>query len=245
MRLRPPERPVELRRDLTDFRHPDTRPENLLAHRTLTNALATAAPKYVCGRLLDVGCGLKPYAPLLASYVTEHIGVDHPDSPHAATSVDVVASAYSIPLDDASFDTVLLSEVLEHLERPADALSECFRLLRPGGRLLLSAPFVWMVHEEPRDFYRYSPFGLRFLLEQAGFDVIALRPLGGQWLTLALMLSYALGDSPANRFPRLLARAVVTMQRAAAWADSWQFRPWLSHSHFVIAGRPLTRILNS
>lgn len=231
---------IEARRDLADFRHPDTHPWNWVAHRLLNNALVSVAPQHIGGRLLDVGCGLKPYGPLLAPYVTEHVGVDHPDSPHALTSVDVLATAYDIPLDDRSFDAVLMTEVLEHLERPADAIAEGFRLLRPGGWLILTTPFIWTLHEAPRDFYRFSPFGLRYLAEQAGFDDVTVTPLAGQWTMLALMTGYALGNSPARHFPRGLHALQLAMQRLAIRLDRRWFRPWLAHGHLMVAQRPIS-----
>lgn len=232
--------PVEARRDLTAFRHPDTHSWNRLAHRLLNNALAGAAPAHIRGRLLDVGCGLKPYAPLLAPYVTEHVGVDHPDSPHALTSVDVLATAYDIPLESASFDTVLMSEVLEHLERPGDALAESHRLLKPGGKLILTTPFIWTLHEEPRDFYRFSPYGLRYEAEQAGFSEMTVIPLAGQWVMLALMLGYALGRSPARRLGRGMRFVHTALQGAAIRLDYRWFEPWLAHGHLLVAQRPAT-----
>jgi SAM-dependent methyltransferase len=229
---------IEARRDLADYTHPDTHSWNWAAHRVLNNALVTVAPEHIRGRLLDVGCGLKPYGPLLAPYITEHVGVDHPDSPHALTSVDVLATAYDIPLEDGSFDTVLMTEVLEHLERPADAVAESFRLLRSGGRLILTTPFIWTLHEAPRDFYRFSPFGLRYLAEEAGFREVTVTPLAGQWTMLALMSGYALGNSPAKRLGRGLGPLQLCLQRLGIQLDRRWFRPWLAHGHLMVAQRP-------
>jgi ubiquinone/menaquinone biosynthesis C-methylase UbiE len=222
---------------LTAFRHPDTHPWNETAHTALNNAFASLAPAHVTGRLLDVGCGLKPYGAMFAPYVTEHVGVDHPDSPHSAAHVDVSATAYDIPLPDATFDTVLLSEVLEHLEEPEAALRECFRLLKPGGKILLSAPMVWTLHEEPRDFYRFTPHGLRHLLHSAGFSVIEVVPLGGQWLTLGLMFGYAVGQTPLRRWPRVVSATQLASQRLGAWLNERNYCPWLSHGHVAVAQR--------
>jgi ubiquinone/menaquinone biosynthesis C-methylase UbiE len=230
---------ITARRDLTGgFRHPDTGPWNELAHRLGNNAMATAASSHAMGRLLDIGCGLKPFAPIFAPYVDEHVGVDHPDSPHALTSVDLLATAYEIPLPERSFDTVLMSEVLEHLERPQEALSEAFRLLRPGGKMILTAPFIWALHEEPRDFYRYSPYGLRYLLGGVGFEVLEVIPVGGQWTMLGLMFGYALAQTPLRRFPRVVASLQRCSQEAGAWLHEYNNREWMSDHHMAIAMRP-------
>jgi ubiquinone/menaquinone biosynthesis C-methylase UbiE len=235
-----PRRPrITARRDETGgFRHPDTGPWNELAHRLGNNAMARAASTHASGRLLDVGCGLKPFGPMFAPYVSEHVGVDHPDSPHALTSVDVLATAYEVPLPDGSFDTVLMSEVLEHLERPQDALAEALRLLRPGGKLILTTPFIWVLHEEPRDFYRYSPYGLRHLLDGAGFEVLEVIPVGGQWTTLGLMFGYAVAQTPLRRLPRLVRILQRGSQTLGAWLHEYNNREWMSHHHMAIARRP-------
>lgn len=218
-------------------RHPTENPFNWLAHQQLDHAMATAAREHAQGRLIDIGCGLKPYAPLFAPYVTEHVGVDHPASPHALTSVDVVATAYEIPLDSASFDVALLSEVLEHLEEPGRALKECARLLRPGGKLILTTPFVWVLHEEPRDYFRYSPHGIRWLLQESGFEGVDVRPLSGQWGTIALLGGYALRRSPARRLGRVLDHLVHGAHLAAMRLDAWRPEPWMSWNHLVVAVR--------
>jgi len=217
--------------------HPSGNAFNRLAKRQLGDALAAAAARHARGRLIDIGCGEKPYAAALAPHVDEHLGVDHAGSPHALTSVDVLAGAYEIPLADASFDTALMAEVLEHLEDPGRALAEANRLLRPGGTLILTVPFMWALHEEPRDFFRYSPHGLRHLLAAAGFAGIDVRPLSGQWSTLALLGGYALRTTRLGRFDRGLARVAGAAQRLAARRDAARPKPWMSWNHIAIAQR--------
>lgn len=217
--------------------HPTETPYNRLAKHQLAQAIATAGDRYARGRLIDIGCGEKPYLDLLAPRVTEHVGVDHPDSPHALDHVDVLGTATAIPLPDQSFDTAILSELLEHLEEPVAALRETHRLLRPGGHAIITTPFIWVLHEEPRDFFRYSPHGLRWLLETAGFEVVEITPIGGQWSTLALMLSYALRESPAPR--RVAAGLSSLMQAVAAHAERGGLRPWMAYNHLAVGLKPL------
>jgi SAM-dependent methyltransferase len=218
--------------------HSNERPRNRLLYLQLDAALAHAAREYARGRLVDMGCGTKPWRARFAPYVSEHVGVDHADSLHGLEGADLVAGAYDVPLPDGWADTLLMTEVLEHLERPADALAEMRRLLSPGGALILTTPFTWPLHEEPRDFFRYSPHGVRHLLGEAGLDVLELHPLSGSWGTLALHASFLLDRRwrlrPAQRAVPALS---VALQRAALALDARDERFDLSWNHLVVARR--------
>jgi SAM-dependent methyltransferase len=128
------------------------------------------------GDLLDVGCGDMPYRPVVSGLVTVYHGLDiEPRS----VEVQYVGSATDMSqVPDAHYDTVLCSEVLEHVDRPRDALGEIARVLRPGGRLILTAPFLSRLHEEPRDFYRYTRYGLAQLMKDAGLELEQLTEYG-------------------------------------------------------------------
>jgi SAM-dependent methyltransferase len=230
--------PIPAHVALQEVDHPAENALNALAHRQLNNALALAAREHATGRLLDIGCGEKPYAPVFAPYVTEHIGVEHAGSPHALDAADIIADAYDIPLPDASVDTVLLAEVLEHLEEPVRGLREAHRLLAPGGNIILTAPFLWPMHEEPRDFYRYSPFGLRHLLESAGFADVEVEPLSGQWSTLAMFSGYSLRHYRRGPLRPLIDAGARAAQRAAVALDRVQFEPAFSWNHIAVARKP-------
>lgn len=166
--------------------------KNILVNRIHDAAVLDHGKKYLHGRLIDIGCGTKPYAQRLSGYITEHVGVDHADSFHDLGDVNRIGTAYTLPADDASFDSALCTAVLEHLEEPAAAIRECHRVLKPGGCALYTVPFIWHLHEEPRDFYRYSKHGLRYLFEQAGFQIVELRALSGFWVTFGQLLVYKL-----------------------------------------------------
>lgn len=196
------------------------------------------ARDHMRGRLVDIGCGRKPYSGLLAPFVTEHIGVDHPESVHKLEAVDVLASAYEIPLDSGTFDTALLTEVLEHLEEPEVALREAWRLLRPGGKVILTTPFLYVLHEEPRDFYRYTPFGLAHLLTQAGFADVEVVPLSGQWTTIAVLIGMALRPYRRGVFARPIDRIARVLQVGARALDRWHFKPTGASHHVAVAAKP-------
>ncbi|HCS19773.1 MAG TPA: methylase [Bacteroidetes bacterium] len=123
------------------------------------------------GDLLDVGCGRKPYKALFA--VNKYIGldIDNPGHSHAGEEVDVYYDGKTFPFDTNSFDSALCNQVLEHVFNPDEFLSEIHRVLKPGGKLLLTVPFAWDEHEQPYDYARYSSFGLRHLMEKNGFVI--------------------------------------------------------------------------
>ena len=127
---------------------------------------------------------------MLSPYVTEHVGVDHDGTIHNKKNIDLFGTAYKIPADDESFDSAICTAVLEHLEEPESALRECFRVLKPDGYAIYSVPFIWHLHEEPRDFYRYSKYGLKYLFEKTGFEIIECKALSGFWVTFGQLFVY-------------------------------------------------------
>ena len=190
---------------------PHVREWNWLIHWIMVDYLREMAAEYAQGVLVDIGCGQKPYASIFAPHIKRHIGIDRADSPLGTEAIDITGDAYSTTLEDESCDTILCSEVLEHLERPSEAIREMRRILKPGGHLVLTVPFFWHVHNPPRDFYRYTEHGLRYLFEEGGFEIVELRPLTGASVTFTQLSVYALGwIFSKNRFVR-------TMGRWSAW----------------------------
>ena len=104
--------------------------------------------------------------------VKDYVGLDM----RPGSGVDVVASASNIPLDSKTFDTVICLDMLEHCDRPYQAIQEIFRVIKPGGYLYLATVFNFIIHDYPSDYWRFTPNCLRLLLEEAGFDVIETWP---------------------------------------------------------------------
>lgn len=118
--------------------------------------------------VLDLGAGDTPYRELFEH--TRYVTHDWAQSLHpGAGDADVVAPADALPIDAASFELVLCTQVLEHVPDPGAVLAECFRVLAPGGTLALTVPLLWELHELPHDYYRYTEQGVRHLLEKTGF----------------------------------------------------------------------------
>jgi ubiquinone/menaquinone biosynthesis C-methylase UbiE len=199
--------------------------------------LKNVLQRHATGTLLDIGCGEKPYQTLTADLVDYHIGLDLPDSLHSRERVDLHATAYRTAIADKTIDTILCTTVLEHLEEPTVALQEMYRILSPDGVLILSVPLFWHLHEEPRDFYRYTEHGLGYLLRSAGFRINQITPLSGFIVTFGQELVYYL-----NRFRRGLFRYLVGLAQQAIMTSAYLLHRWdQSHgftwAYLVVANR--------
>lgn len=144
--------------------------------RGLSNAIKKHS-KNLHGKLLDVGCGTKPYKELFN--VDSYIGLDI-DSNHVREMgvADDMYDGNSFPYQSSEFDSVLCNQVLEHVFEPDLFLTEINRVMKSRGKLLLTIPFVWDEHEQPFDYARYSSFGLKALLEKNGFKILIHEKIG-------------------------------------------------------------------
>jgi SAM-dependent methyltransferase len=138
-------------------------------------------------RILDVGCGAKPYYPFFADLATEYIGIDAVENPAA----DLRGFVEALPIEDASFDVVLCTQVLEHCGDPPQAVRELRRVTKPGGRVLASTHGVQVYHPSPTDYYRWTHEGLRMLFtNSADWKTLEVIPAAGTASTLAMLLGF-------------------------------------------------------
>ena len=180
------------------------------------------------GRVLDYGCAELPYRDLFGPGV-EFVGADLPGNRHAAVSLNPDGT---LPVPDASFDAVLSTQVLEHVEDPALYLAECFRVLRPGGRMLLSTHGIFVYHPDPVDLWRWTSEGLRRAVEDAGFLVVRFEGIVG----LAATGLQLLQDALISRLsPRWVPRLALVMQPIVAFADRFESRRSLGYNAQVFA----------
>lgn len=198
-------------------------------------AIARAAQEYASGILVDIGCGEKPKEPIFSSLVTNHVGLDHPHTSHLSDSIDVFGTAYATPFATDCCDTVLLTAVLEHLEEPKLALAEAYRILRPAGCVILTTPLIWHLHEEPRDFYRYTKYGLSYLLTQVGFEIVELVPTSGFVVTFAQELCYFLQRFHRRPIGWLIAGMQFLIQWTAYQLNRWDRSHGFTWMYLVVA----------
>ena len=210
----------------------------------LDDALAERA-HLLSGRVLDVGGKklkkrgrFRPDAAPAESW--QYLNVD------AGSDPDFLASADAVPVDDDHFDSILMSEVLEHLRTPEAALAEARRVLRPGGRLVATIPFLFPVHGDPDDFQRWTPEKLRIELDRAGLVVEELSPMGSaaavvfdlcwiSWYAYAQRLPVALHRVAA--LPFLVVKPLVALLDARLG----RVRGRITTGYLVVARKPAAR----
>lgn len=175
-----------------------------LCRRELALALEKLAPR-LSGTVLDFGAGSQPYRPLLkncSSYIS--LEFDTPQNRERKVA-DIFYDGQSIPAEANSYDGILSTQTLEHVPNPDIIVAEWSRVLKNGGMLLITMPFMWPEHEMPYDFQRYSSGGLRLLLEKSGFEIVEQRRLLSDCRAPAQLLLAWIYDSILAKFrPKVL-----------------------------------------
>jgi SAM-dependent methyltransferase len=171
------------------------------------------------GQVLDVGCGRMPYKSLILSEqsrATRYIGLDLPTDNYDPP--DLLWDGLTIPLPDCSVDSAMLTEVLEHCPEPEAVMKEVHRVLRPGGFLFLTVPFIWPIHDVPHDEFRYTPFSLRRILESVGFSDAPIEATGGRHAVLAVILGLWVRRRPLTSRVHVVTKSVLSL---LLWPIIW------------------------
>lgn len=168
---------------------------------SIFNALKKALPLFQ-GAILDIGCGKMPYKEYILnnSKAETYTGLDIETARVYDTTIqpDVTWNGVTMPFANEQFDCAFGTEVLEHCPEPEVVLKEVYRVLKPGGVLFFTVPFLWNLHETPYDEYRYTPFALERHLKNAGFKDIQLKATGGWHAAMAQMLGLWVRRSPIS-----------------------------------------------
>lgn len=150
-------------------------------HKIIANAYEPIIKKYSKGVLADIGCGEVPYYLFYKELISENVCVDWANSLHNISFLDYEADLNK-PMDflkSDSFDTVLCTDVLEHIHKPALLFSEMCRILKPGGHLIIAVPFLYWVHEAEHDYHRYTQYMLRQFCSENKMEIMELHAFGG------------------------------------------------------------------
>jgi SAM-dependent methyltransferase len=225
-------------------KHPNRGAHNWLIYKVCDRFLQKFAANYK-GTLYDLGAGESPYKDFFLQYAQQYIAVDWAGSIHN-TKVDIAADLNQpLPIASEVADTVVALSVMEHLCEPQTMLFEAFRILKPGGAMVLQVPWQWSIHEAPYDFFRYTPYGLKYLFDKAGFTEVMIEPQTGFFTMWVLKFNYfSLRLLRGPKLMRLVTKGLLltiwyTVQKAAPCLDRLDHN-WTAEStgYFVTAKKP-------
>jgi SAM-dependent methyltransferase len=216
-------RPVDVRR------HNRTVVSDLLARYAKEGAV-----------VYDIGCGDKPFANVVRALDCVYVGVDLVNGFYA-DKPDVIGSATHVPVPNGTADIVLSSQVLEHLENPVDALQEAYRILKPGGVLLCSFPFLYPIHAAPFDYGRYTRFFIAAVAKRLGYEILAEHALSGFWRVSAM--AFAIYAQQFERGVLKSLKIISAMIALGQWFCVGMHK--LEHLALVLARRDPERAIQS
>lgn len=164
-------------------------PGALIENKIRRELLKSFLTEHSCkGTMLDLGCGPRPYFDIYSPYFEKTIGADLAESPFPKKNIDLFCSATEVPLPDGSVDFILCTEVLHDIEEPDLFFQEVKRLLRLGGMIFLTSPFMVPIVDGKYDHYRYTEHGLRYRIVKSGMEIIEITPVGDLFSTSITMM---------------------------------------------------------
>jgi len=158
---------------------------SILANRLFLDAMKEVV-NYAKGELLDVGCGESPFYPLFLKRINSYVKTDILTSPGKP---DIYSSITALPFKDGGFDTILCTQVLEHVFDPFCALNEMNRVIRSDGVIIIGTPLIYWIHEAPVDYLRYTRYFYQKVATIYGFEILYLKEVGGIMSVLVDILS--------------------------------------------------------
>lgn len=177
------------------------------------------------GSLLDVGAGRSRRYQKVCTNVATYTTMDVT----AEGGADIVGSVEAIPFPDAHFDSILCTQVLEHVPHPHIAMKEISRVLKSGGYCLLTVPMWNELHEVPHDYFRYTNYGLKTLFQDNGFEVEVMDQRGKYHALKAQLKIRHMIDrwKPYENAMamNLLAPLTILMTKWALWRDAQDKTP--------------------
>lgn len=171
-------------------------PQEIFIRRILSENIQKFISDYMVNysikdaKVLDIGCGKQPFKPIFEQLGFQYCGLDYKQN--ATNSVDIIEAIDTEFMakypDIQSYDFLICTEVLEHVAQWNIAFKNIFALTKKGGKVLITCPHFYQLHEEPFDFWRPTPYALEFFAKQAGFKIIENIKAGDGWDVLGTLL---------------------------------------------------------
>ncbi|MHB0978196.1 MAG: methyltransferase domain-containing protein [Minisyncoccota bacterium] len=197
-----------------------------------TREIIIHTQKFVQGKTLDFGAGTAKYRGLIKPKTSEYITFDM----MAGSNIDVVGDVLKPPFKDGEFDTVISTQVLEHVEKPWVMINQIGRILKPGGICIITAPFIVPYHADPHDFFRYTEMGLTSMFKNENFEIVESGTYGRTFGVLSEMIHFSL-FSPYEAFgkKRVSRRIVAWVEKTAKFLDKFVKNKVIYSNVYVVA----------
>ena len=207
--------------------HSNKKPYNWLIYN-ISDKWLESYSKYYKGTLVDLGCGEAPHKNYFLQYVDKYIGVDWTNTLHNSKADIISDLNKKIEIENDFADTIISLSVMEHLCEPQIFLNESYRILKKDGTIILGVPWMWWIHEAPHDYFRYTPYGLKYMFEKAGYKDIQVQPTTGFFSMWFLKMNYfSLKWIKGSKIRRAFTKAFLI----PFWYLSQKLAPWLDDKH--------------
>jgi SAM-dependent methyltransferase len=190
------------------------------------------------GVLADIGCGKMPYYGIYHDLVTQVLAIDWPNSEHENRHADILCDLNKeIPLPPVSVDTVVCTDVMEHIHNPQNLWNEIARILKPSGTAVISTPFLYWIHEVPHDYHRYTNFSLSRYAQEAGLTIVSLEAVGGlPHILMDLLCKMTQGVPPIAETIRLATVGALSIPAVSRLAQKSAKR--FPQSYLLVVSKP-------
>lgn len=198
------------------------------------DAIIYVSSKYIRGKVLDAGSGSGKYGEIIKKEAKEYISFDA----LPGENVDVVGNVMAMPFKNESFDIVVSTQVLEHIEKPWLAIGEMTRILKKNGICFLTAPFMVPFHPDPSDYFRFSKEGLEMLVKNQGLKIIESGYYGLFFGVLSEMARFSFFNRyEGKNKSRLRKKIIRTMAKTAAFLDKFVKKNQIVYANSYIVAK--------
>lgn len=196
----------------------------------ITREVIQYLKKYIKGKTLDFGAGNAKYRDIIKSAADEYVAFDLMPGPN----IDVVGDVLNSPFVDNEFDTIISTQVLEHVEKPWLMVREMRRILKPGGVCVLTAPFLVPFHADPHDYFRFTTEGVDSLLKNEGFEVLECDYYGSVFTVLSEFVHFSWFD-PYKKLKKGAFRMMNFIQSMAGFLDKFVSNKKIYANVYIVA----------
>jgi SAM-dependent methyltransferase len=183
------------------------------------------------GVTLDLGAGTAKYKKFIVPHTSKYIAYDM----FPGDNIDVVGDVLNVSLPSGTFDTIISTQVLEHVEKPWVMVAEISRLLKTGGICILSAPFIIPFHADPNDYFRYTKNGLTSMFKNEGFDIITCESYGRTFSVLSEFIHFTYFNPYSGSKNKILKRLFSLIEKVLIRLDAFNNNKIIYPNCYIVA----------